>query len=93
MHEASCQPKKRDKPDGSTLILAYGNVNFQFRKEYAVSFPAKAINERWYSNWQGPFARFVAALGILHHLEAIGGAILVGVGTVPVIFAGGASSL
>ncbi|KAG8048687.1 hypothetical protein GUJ93_ZPchr0009g632 [Zizania palustris] len=41
MHEALCQPKKKDG-----RVLAFGSINFQLRRRYADSFPAKATNER-----------------------------------------------
>ncbi|KAL5200477.1 hypothetical protein ABZP36_021680 [Zizania latifolia] len=45
LHDANCQPKKRTYEDGAIRALAFGSVNFQLRKEFNDSFPARASND------------------------------------------------
>ncbi|KAG8095693.1 hypothetical protein GUJ93_ZPchr0013g37754 [Zizania palustris] len=64
MHEALCQPKKKDG-----RVLAFGSINFQLRRRYADSFPAKATNERWYSKWVNRW--FYVRVGLTSGLAGI----------------------
>ncbi|KAG8088606.1 hypothetical protein GUJ93_ZPchr0010g10569 [Zizania palustris] len=64
MHEALCQPKKK-----GGRVLAFGSINFQLRRRYADSFPAKATNERWYSKWVNRW--FYVRVGLASGLAGI----------------------
>ncbi|KAG8051152.1 hypothetical protein GUJ93_ZPchr0009g1295 [Zizania palustris] len=51
LHRASCQPKTFVGSGGEKVVVAFGSINFRLRDEYALQFPAKAINARWYTDW------------------------------------------
>ncbi|KAG8065038.1 hypothetical protein GUJ93_ZPchr0004g38983 [Zizania palustris] len=51
LHRASCQPKTYLGPGGEKIVVAFGSINFWLWDEFALRFPAKAINARWYTDW------------------------------------------
>ncbi|KAG8083524.1 hypothetical protein GUJ93_ZPchr0015g7008 [Zizania palustris] len=51
LHRASCQPKTFVGSGGEKIVVVFGSINFRLRDEYALRFPAKAINARWYTDW------------------------------------------
>ncbi|KAG8050974.1 hypothetical protein GUJ93_ZPchr0009g1420 [Zizania palustris] len=61
LHDANCQPKPREGTDRVKRALAFGSANFQLRKEFQDAFPARAVNNKWYSRWDQEW--FYASVG------------------------------
>ncbi|KAG8100980.1 hypothetical protein GUJ93_ZPchr0299g33225 [Zizania palustris] len=62
LHDANCQPKPREGSDRIKRALAFGSANFQLRKEFQDAFPARAVNNKWYSKWDQEW--FYAFVGV-----------------------------